>query len=74
MKRRVVVIAHPDFDPDTKEAVEFAADFCKGMKEVGKAMIPTMIDDIEKNSGEIDREHAERIAYGFQYKVMKVDF
>jgi hypothetical protein len=72
-KRRAIVILHPDFDPDTKEAVELAAEFCKGMREVGRAMMPHIAKDLTAEFPEIDLERANEIALGYQYKVMKVE-
>jgi len=72
-KRRAVVIMHPDFDPDTKEAVEICAEFCRGMREVGRAMMPQIAQDMASEHPEIDLERANEIAMGYEYKVIKVD-
>jgi hypothetical protein len=73
MKRRAIVIFHPEFDPNTKEAIELAAETCNGMKQVGLSMVPAVVDDLEQNGDNIDRAAAEKMAFGFEFKVMKVD-
>jgi hypothetical protein len=73
MKRRAIVILNPEFDPNTKEAIELAAETCNGMKQVALSMIPAVVDDLENNGVDIDRPEAEKMTFGFEFRVMKVD-
>lgn len=72
MKRRAVCIFHPYFDPDTAEAVEFAAMFCSEAMSAGKSVLIAMLEDV-KNDSTITDDQAQSMINGFNYRVMKVD-
>lgn len=73
IKRRAVCIFHPDFDPDTSEAVEAAATVCKGMSQAGQAMVEEMIKDLKRTNPKLDDVEARDLALAFEYRVKKVE-
>lgn len=73
MKRRAICIFHPDFDPDTSEAVESAAAVCNGMKQAGQAMVQEMLRDMKAKDPSIDINAGMSIGLAFEYKILKVE-
>lgn len=72
-KRRAICIFHPDFDPNTSEAVESAASVCNGMAAAGQAMVEEIIKDLKRNNPDLDEVQAKDMALAFEYKIMKVE-
>ena len=72
-KRRAIVIFHTDMDGNSPEAVQMALDMAQGMAAIGQSMIPSMVDELKANGEIIDEGDAQRLAMGFEVKVMKVD-
>lgn len=73
MKRRAICIFHPDFEADTKEAVEAARAVCAGMKGAGQAMIDEMIREMKLQNPDFDDVGATLAGLAFTYKIMKVE-
>lgn len=72
MERRGIVIFHPDFDPDTPEAIELAQEFARGMREMGRSLVPAIVDDLQRDGVDIQTTEAQQIAMGFEYRILKV--
>jgi hypothetical protein len=77
MKRRCIVIMHPDFDPDTPEAIETTVMICTGMKLAGIAVTEQAVQDLKRENPDFDDSDAMRIAQEvaqeFEYRVMKIE-
>lgn len=73
MKRRCICIFHPDFDPDTSEAVESAAAFCNGMKQVGRTMAEEVLKDMKKQDPTLDIDAVLASGLAYEYKILKVE-
>jgi hypothetical protein len=73
MKRRAVCIFHPDFDPDTPEAVEAASLVANGMRAAGQAIANEAIKDLQRENPDLDITDGQKIALAFEYRIIKVD-
>jgi hypothetical protein len=60
-------------DGNNKEAIQWAQDLCVSLKQLAQAMGPEIIANIKQNGAEVDENEVHKMAFGFEFKITKMD-